>query len=151
MSIVKPLMDGPLDIVGDVHGEIDALNSLVDHLGYNANGLHPEGRRLVFVGDLVDRGPNSPAVVRLVRDLVAAEKAQCVLGNHDLNILLDHRKHENRWFYGAEFLDESLDPTTRPTRSTKCSLMTITTMAMKAMLNELTNALIRPSLFQAFS
>lgn len=61
--LVQPLFDGPLDIVGDIHGEIDALRSLIRHLGYDDDGTHPDCRRLVFVGDLTDRGPDSPAVV----------------------------------------------------------------------------------------
>ena len=73
------------------------------HLGYDKDGNHPDGRRLVFVGDLTDRGPDSPAVVKLVQRLIETGRAQCVLGNHDLNILLDHRKHDNGWFYGEEF------------------------------------------------
>jgi hypothetical protein len=105
-SLVQPLFDGPLDIVGDVHGEIDALRSLMGHLGYTDDGRHAEDRRLVFLGDLTDRGPNSPAVVELVSGLIASGRAQCILGNHDLNILLDNRKPENRWFWGEEFLDE---------------------------------------------
>ncbi len=56
-SLVQPLLAGPLDIVGDVHGEIDALHNLLNHLGYRESGVHPEGRRLVFLGDLIDRGP----------------------------------------------------------------------------------------------
>lgn len=105
-SLIQPLFDGPLDIVGDVHGEIDTLRSLLGHLGYSRDGEHPLGRRLVFVGDLTDRGPDSPAVVDLVASLIEAGRAQCVLGNHDLNILLDHRKPENKWFWGEGFLDE---------------------------------------------
>jgi hypothetical protein len=105
-SLVRPLLDGPLDIVGDVHGEIEALRTLMRQLGYDSNGVHREGRRLVFVGDLTDRGPDSPAVVALVRTLVDGGQAQCVLGNHDLNILLDRPKNENRWFYGDAFLSE---------------------------------------------
>ena len=105
-SLIQSLFDGPLDIVGDVHGEIDALRSLMRHLGYDSDGRHPDDRRLVFLGDLTDRGPDSPAVVDLVSTLVDAGWAQCVMGNHDLNILLDHRKHENKWFYGEDFLDE---------------------------------------------
>jgi diadenosine tetraphosphatase ApaH/serine/threonine PP2A family protein phosphatase len=101
-SLIRPLFDGPLDIVGDVHGEIDALRSLLVNLGYE-EGRHPEGRRLVFLGDLTDRGPDSPAVVDLVSAFVEEGWAQCVLGNHDLNILLKHRKHDNRWFYGEGF------------------------------------------------
>ena len=60
----QALFEGPVDVVGDVHGEFEALDQLLDVLGYHAeNGWkHPEGRRLVFVGDLVDRGPNSPSL-----------------------------------------------------------------------------------------
>lgn len=102
--LIQPLFDDPLDIVGDVHGEIVPLRSLMGHLGYDEHGEHPDGRRLVFVGDLTDRGPDSPAVVHLVQRLIESGRAQCVLGNHDLNILLDHRKHDNGWFFGEEFL-----------------------------------------------
>ena len=56
-SLVHPLFAGPLDIVGDVHGEIDALQNLLNHLGYGEDGVHQGGRRLVFLGDLIDRGP----------------------------------------------------------------------------------------------
>lgn len=111
-SLVQPLFDGPLDIVGDVHGEIDALRSLMRHLGYAADGAHPDEKRLVFVGDLTDRGPDSPAVIDLVKSLVNAGRAQCVLGNHDLNILLGERKHDNHWFFGEHSsLDHSDEPT----------------------------------------
>jgi hypothetical protein len=100
--LVRPLFDGPLDIVGDVHGEIEALLALLRRLGYTASGSHPEGRRLVFVGDLVDRGPDSPAVLDLVRRLIERERAQCVLGNHELNILLGRHKPDNIWFFHHE-------------------------------------------------
>jgi hypothetical protein len=90
-------------LVGDIHGEIEALTELLRHLGYAKDGLHLEKRRLVFLGDLTDRGPDSPAVVSLVQSLVKAGRAQCVLGNHDLNILLDHHKFDNQWFFGKEF------------------------------------------------
>lgn len=103
--LVQALFEGPLDIVGDVHGEIEPLCALMDRLGYGRDGFHPEGRRLVFVGDLTDRGPDSPAVVTLVRQLIDAGRAQCVLGNHDLNILLRHRKHDNGWFFGETFFE----------------------------------------------
>ncbi|QDS97696.1 metallophosphoesterase [Adhaeretor mobilis] len=99
-SLVRKLFSGPIDLVGDVHGEIGALETLLDRLGYAANGTHPQARRLVFLGDLTDRGPDSPAVIQRVSELIAAERAQCVLGNHDLNILLKDRKHDNHWFYG---------------------------------------------------
>lgn len=98
-TLVRPLFDGPLDIIGDVHGEIDALRLLLQRLGYRDDGSHSEGRRLVFVGDLVDRGPDSPAVLDWVHRLVANERAQCVLGNHELNILLGRHKPDNIWFF----------------------------------------------------
>jgi hypothetical protein len=93
------LMDGPLDVIGDVHGEIEALSALLGHLGYDAHGGHPGGRRAVFVGDLCDRGPDSPAVLDLVMTRVRAGRAQCVLGNHELNVMLGEPKHGNGWFF----------------------------------------------------
>ena len=96
-GLVRPLRAGPLDLVGDVHGEFDALVALLARLGYEPDGRHPDGRRLVFVGDLVDRGPDSPAVVHLVRDLVKQDLAQVVVGNHELNILRKVGRHGNHW------------------------------------------------------
>src|SRR3954464_10624913 len=66
---------GPFDIIGDVHGCYDELIELINKLGYqNAEGIfqHPAGRKLVFVGDLVDRGPKTPAVLDLVMTNVKA-------------------------------------------------------------------------------
>lgn len=100
--LIQALPRGPLDIIGDVHGEIDALTSLLRHLGYDQHGQHPDGRRLVFLGDLVDRGPDSPAVLRLVRTAAERGGALCVLGNHELNLLREERKHGNAWFFGED-------------------------------------------------
>ena len=99
-SLVQPLFEGPVDVVGDVHGHLAALRKLMDRLGYDEEGGHPEGRRLVFVGDLVDRGEDSPGVIRLVRAMVEAGRAQCVLGNHELNLLLGKVRAGNEWFRG---------------------------------------------------
>ncbi len=107
-ALVQPLFDGPVDVVGDVHGEIQALKPLMEHLGYREDGTHADGRRLVFLGDLTDRGPDSPGVVRLVQSLVESGRAQCVLGNHDLNILLNEEKFDNGWFFGKEFKDKGV-------------------------------------------
>src|SRR5580704_8255612 len=81
---------GPFDIIGDIHGCLDELLELLASLGYqvlNQDGrysvTHGEGRKVVFVGDLVDRGPNSPGVICLVMDAVRAGAAFCVAGNHD--------------------------------------------------------------------
>jgi len=107
-ALVQPLFDGPLDIIGDVHGEFDALQNLLRQLGYSPDGSHPDKRRVVFVGDLTDRGPNSPAVVELVARWLKAGRAQCILGNHELNILQGDHKHGNGWYHGqAEALDRS--------------------------------------------
>ncbi|GIK33729.1 MAG: hypothetical protein AMXMBFR45_23720 [Gammaproteobacteria bacterium] len=97
--LFQPLFAGPLDIVGDVHGELDALRELLTVLGYRTDGRHPAGRRLAFIGDLGDRGPESPAVFALVADLVERGLAQCLLGNHELNILRNAPKEGNGWFF----------------------------------------------------
>lgn len=107
MSLVRPLPAGPLDVVGDVHGEHGALRALLTRLGYAPDGRHPDGRHLVFVGDLVDRGEDSLAVLRLARAWCDAGLASCVLGNHELNLLLGKRRSGNEWFHGApQFLAE---------------------------------------------
>lgn len=91
--------DGPVDVVGDVHGEIDALEQLLAALGYRGHGDHPAGRRLIFIGDLCDRGPDSPGVIRRVRAMVEAGTAQCLLGNHEINVMRGARKEANGWFF----------------------------------------------------
>jgi len=83
---------GPFDVVGDVHGCRTELERLLGDLGYqlrsdetgrSVDAVHPQGRRAVFVGDLVDRGPDSPGVLRLVMGMVAGGNALCVPGNHE--------------------------------------------------------------------
>ena len=96
------LFDGPIDIIGDVHGEIAALHSLLKHLGYSQYGEHPRGRRLVFLGDLCDRGPDSLAVISFVRSLIERSLAQCLLGNHEMNLLRDSPKVGNGWFFARD-------------------------------------------------
>ena len=97
-----PLPEGPLDVVGDVHGELDALLALLTHMGYDADGGHADGRRLVFVGDLCDRGHDSPGVIALVQRLVESGRALATLGNHEINLLRGDRKDGNDWFW-SEF------------------------------------------------
>lgn len=75
-------LTGPFDIIGDIHGCSSELDTLLGRLGY-VDGAHPEGRTAVFVGDLVDRGPDSPGVLRRVMGMVAAGNALCVPGNHE--------------------------------------------------------------------
>ncbi|MGW5904996.1 polynucleotide kinase-phosphatase [Streptomyces althioticus] len=75
-------LTGPFDIVGDIHGCSSELEALLGKLGY-VDGVHPEGRTAVFVGDLVDRGPDSPGVLRRVMAMVKSGNALCVPGNHE--------------------------------------------------------------------
>lgn len=85
---------GPFDIVGDVHGCLDELLELMAGLGYQVDRqdaafsvVPPDGRKLVFVGDLVDRGPATPDVLRLAMTMVNAGQAFCVPGNHDIKLV----------------------------------------------------------------
>jgi protein phosphatase len=75
-------LTGPFDIIGDIHGCSSELEALLGKLGY-VDGVHPQGRTAVFVGDLVDRGPDSPGVLRRVMSMVKSGNALCVPGNHE--------------------------------------------------------------------
>ena len=85
---------GPFDIVGDVHGCFDEMNALLQQLDYTIEPdgadyrvTPPDGRKAVFIGDLVDRGPKIPEVLRLVMGMVKAGTAFCVPGNHDVKLM----------------------------------------------------------------
>jgi protein phosphatase len=101
---------GPFDIIGDVHGCLDELVELLETLGYEfSDGVvrPPEGRRAIFLGDLVDRGPDSPGVLKLVMGMVAAGTALCVPGNHDGRLLRKLRGRNVQLTHGlAETLDQ---------------------------------------------
>jgi len=99
MSLVQPLPENRLDIIGDVHGELAPLLTLLVHLGYNSQGRHPDDRKLVFVGDLCDRGPDSIGVIQLVQSLVEQGSASAILGNHEINLLLGDIKDGSGWFF----------------------------------------------------
>lgn len=116
MSLIQTLPSGALDIVGDIHGEYEALVKLLRHLGYDDQGQHPQNRTLVFVGDFCDRGPNSPAVLALVQQLVESGRAVAVLGNHEINLLREDAKDGSGWFFASrvEKDNEKYAPYTRP-------------------------------------
>jgi len=87
---------GPFDVIGDVHGCRSELVALLVELGYTLtrdeqgrpiDATHPESRKAVFVGDLVDRGPDTPGVLRLVMGMVAGGHALCVPGNHESKLV----------------------------------------------------------------
>ena len=72
------------DVVGDVHGCLHTLHRLLGELGYDAAGRHPAGRRLAFVGDLVNRGLHSERTFLYIMGLVGMGRASVVRGNQDL-------------------------------------------------------------------
>jgi protein phosphatase len=81
---------GPFDVVGDVHGCLEELLALLGKLGYGLvqeegtwKATHPQNRKLVFVGDLCDRGPDTPGAFRLAMDVIGRGLGYCVLGNHE--------------------------------------------------------------------
>jgi protein phosphatase len=108
---------GPFDIIGDVHGCHDELVSLLGQLGYSISSdsdgrrhvVHPQGRRVVFVGDLVDRGPDSPGVLRLIMSMVGDGIALCVAGNHDQKLSRALRGREVKVSHGLERSLEQLE------------------------------------------
>lgn len=77
------------DIIGDLHGCVPTFRRLCDRLGYDESYRHLEGRTLVFVGDIADRGADNVGALQLVMDLVDSGRALNVLGNHD-DVMLKH-------------------------------------------------------------
>ena len=107
MSLIQTLPNTPLDIIGDVHGQFEALQNLLHYLGYTPDGRHPQGRKIVFVGDLVDRGPDSPAVLQWFKEAHTAGNAFMVLGNHELNLLTGEAKDGSGWFFTHRYEHDS--------------------------------------------
>jgi protein phosphatase len=113
---------GPFDIIGDVHGCFDELVDLLRQLGYlievQSNGntspsfsvKPPEGRKAIFLGDLVDRGPKIPDVLRLVMGMVEAGTAFCVPGNHDTKLMRKLRGKDVQITHGLAESLEQLNP-----------------------------------------
>ena len=105
---------GPFDIIGDLHGCAGELEALLARLGYAATGkaeffgdtapiyAHPDGRRAVFLGDLVDRGPRTLDTLRIVRAMVEAGTALCLPGNHDAKLLRALRGRDVKVNHGLE-------------------------------------------------
>jgi protein phosphatase len=102
---------GPFDIIGDVHGCHAELVELLAQLGYEVDNegsvaVHPDGRRALFLGDLVDRGPATPAVLRLTMNMVVSSNAVCLPGNHEVKLL---RALQGRNVTTGHGLDRSLE------------------------------------------
>ncbi|MGY1856022.1 polynucleotide kinase-phosphatase [Modestobacter sp. SYSU DS0290] len=112
----KRELTGPFDVVGDVHGCRAELEQLLSTLGWQltrddagrpVGAHHPEGRTAVFLGDLVDRGPDSPGVLRLVMGMVRAGTALCVPGNHENKLVKALRGRDVQLTHGlAETLEQ---------------------------------------------
>jgi protein phosphatase len=108
---------GPFDIIGDVHGCFDEMNSLLLQLGYTVESegagyrvVPPDGRRAVFIGDLVDRGPKIPEVLRLVMGMVTDGTAFCVPGNHDVKLMRKLRGKDVKITHGLADSLAQLEP-----------------------------------------
>ena len=107
---------GPFDILGDVHGCYEELSTLLGQLGYKIeNGSDgpkatpPDGRKAVFVGDLVDRGPKIPDVLRLVMRMVDEGTALCVPGNHDMKLMKKLKGRDVQMTHGLADSVQQLD------------------------------------------
>ncbi len=106
-------LHGPFDLIGDVHGCATELDELLGALGYapDPEGVrrHPDGRMVVFHGDLVDRGPDTPAVLRTAMSMAAAGTALCVPGNHEQKLLRALRGRKVQITHGLAESLEQLD------------------------------------------
>ncbi len=97
-TLVYTLPEQPLVIIGDIHGEINALDALLEHLKQDPA---LRDRLLIFIGDLCDRGPASVSVIRRVRDLIDQGRALAILGNHEINLLANDAKDGSGWFFNS--------------------------------------------------
>ncbi len=79
------------DLIGDIHGHASDLVRLLEAVGYVSAGpgyCHPAGRRVIFLGGYIDRGPEIRRVLQIVRGMAEASDARAILGNHDFNALV---------------------------------------------------------------
>ncbi len=105
---------GPFDVIGDVHGCYAELTGLLGQLGYQvaADGVEvtpPDGRRAIFVGDYGDRGPDTPAVLKLVMSMAEAGTAICLPGNHDIKLVRKLKGRDVQITHGLAETLEQLD------------------------------------------
>ncbi|MFA6915328.1 MAG: polynucleotide kinase-phosphatase [Parachlamydiales bacterium] len=106
---------GAFDIIGDIHGCFEELSELLKTLGYVIHHdskyivSNPHGRKVIFLGDLVDRGPNTPAVLKLVMDMSEAGIALCVPGNHDIKLMRKLKGQDVKVAHGMQDSLEQLE------------------------------------------
>jgi protein phosphatase len=121
---------GPFDFIGDLHGCCDELEELLQKLGYQHTAIeepgfgwsnlcyeHPDGRRAVFVGDLVDRGPRIVDGLSLVRNMVQTGDAYCVPGNHDMKLMRKLRGKNVQISHGLAHTLAEIDAIAEPERT----------------------------------
>lgn len=126
---------GPLDIIGDVHGCADELETLLSELGYETRPIehpssllmpgplyyrHPQGRKAVFVGDLVDRGPRNLDVVQMVYAMIRHDAGLCVPGNHDMKLLRKLNGRDVQIAHGLQQTLAEIDALPDSTRDAYC-------------------------------
>ena len=124
---------GPFDIIGDVHGCCDELEKLLEELGYERveveTGLysqsfrHPDGRKAIFLGDLVDRGPRILDTYQLARNMVNMGSALCVPGNHDTKLVRKLRGRNVQIRYGLENTVAEIEALPEAVREPFCAEM----------------------------
>ncbi len=129
----KKTEHGPFDIIGDIHGCFDETILLLEKLGYKLsndesdplryNASHPDGRCVVFVGDLVDRGPKTPDVLRLVMNMVNTGNALCVAGNHDVKLMRKLSGKNVNMTHGLLESWQQLESETDEFKSTACKFL----------------------------
>jgi predicted kinase len=95
-SLANRLLPKEVDVIGDVHGNITELRQLLETWGYNDDLIHPDGRTLLFLGDLIDRGPTiEGSLLCLELAMQAVSQGHVVLlGNHEMNLLRGLRGQE---------------------------------------------------------
>ncbi len=112
---------GPFDIIGDIHGCFDELVELLEKLGYEKASetggvpdsfVHPHNRKVVFLGDLVDRGPKIPQVLRLVMKMTSEGRALCVPGNHEVKLMRKLRGKDVKLTHGLQQTVDQLEAET---------------------------------------
>jgi protein phosphatase len=129
----KKLISGQFDIIGDIHGCANELEALLEQLGYQIKEenkttkesfwdaptyYHPEGRKLIFLGDLVDRGERILDTLKIVRNTIVSDNGFCVAGNHDNKLLRKLKGRNINITHGlAQSLNEidNLPETIKPT------------------------------------
>ncbi|MEN9301712.1 MAG: hypothetical protein RL264_141 [Bacteroidota bacterium] len=98
------------DFIGDIHGHADELESLLKKLGYQKGDegyYHPEGRKVIFLGDYIDRGPKIRETLHIVKTMVDNGNAEAIMGNHEFNAVCFHTPDMERGgFFRAHTIKE---------------------------------------------